>query len=116
MILSPVGVYSSIYSATRCHLLPQLSLPWQTAEIRGQESDADWAAGKSIGVGGVYKYKQLLTHISCLPSKQVDVSDVTKTTEAFLKIASVYKEENTEVKAAVLDSIGEALWGERAHK
>lgn len=35
------------------------------------------------------------------------MSDVTKTTEAFLKIASVYKEENTEVKAAVLDSIGE---------
>lgn len=32
-----------------------------------------------------------------------------KTTEAFLKIASVYKEENTEVKAAVLDSIGEFL-------
>lgn len=46
-------------------------------------------------------------NVPCLPSEQVDVSDVTKTTEAFLKIASVYKEENTEVKAAVLDSIGE---------
>lgn len=33
---------------------------------------------------------------------------MTKTTEAFLKIASVYKE-NTEVKAAVLDTIGEIL-------
>lgn len=30
-----------------------------------------------------------------------------KTAEAFLKIASVYKEENEEVKVAVLDSIGE---------
>uniref|UniRef100_A0A674N873 Ran GTPase-activating protein 1 n=1 Tax=Takifugu rubripes TaxID=31033 RepID=A0A674N873_TAKRU len=42
-----------------------------------------------------------------LIEEQVDVSDVTKTTEAFLKIASVYKEENSEVKAAVLDSIGD---------
>lgn len=47
--------------------------------------------------------------IPCFPSEKVDVSDVTKTTEAFLKIASVYKEDNTEVKAAVLDSIGEIL-------
>uniref|UniRef100_H3CHN7 Ran GTPase-activating protein 1 n=1 Tax=Tetraodon nigroviridis TaxID=99883 RepID=H3CHN7_TETNG len=44
-----------------------------------------------------------------LIEQQVDVSDVTKTTEAFLKIASVYKEENTEVKAAVLDSIDTLL-------
>lgn len=42
----------------------------------------------------------------------MDVSDSTKTAEAFLKIASVYKEENNEVKNAVLDSIGESflLW------
>lgn len=40
---------------------------------------------------------------------QVDVSDATKTAEAFLKIASVYKEENNDVKNAVLDSIGETL-------
>eukprot|EP00066_Takifugu_rubripes_P002508 XP_003964496.1 PREDICTED: ran GTPase-activating protein 1-like isoform X1 [Takifugu rubripes] len=44
-----------------------------------------------------------------LIEEQVDVSDVTKTTEAFLKIASVYKEENSEVKAAVLDSIDNLL-------
>jgi len=37
----------------------------------------------------------------------VDVSDATKTAEAFLKIASVYKEDNDDVKNAVLDSIGE---------
>lgn len=42
-------------------------------------------------------------------SVQVDVTDVTKTAEAFLKIASVYKEENNEVKNAVLESIGETL-------
>lgn len=42
---------------------------------------------------------------------QVDVSDATKTAEAFLKIASVYKEDNTEVKNAVLDSIGKTLCG-----
>lgn len=40
-------------------------------------------------------------------SAQVDVSDSSKTAEAFLKIASVYKEENEEVKDAVLDSIGQ---------
>lgn len=38
---------------------------------------------------------------------QVDVLDVTKTAEAFLKISSVYKEDNEEVKSAVLESIGE---------
>uniref|UniRef100_A0AAX7UM89 Ran GTPase-activating protein 1 n=1 Tax=Astatotilapia calliptera TaxID=8154 RepID=A0AAX7UM89_ASTCA len=42
---------------------------------------------------------------------QVDVSDATKTAEAFLKIASVYKEDNTEVRNAVLDSIGKTLCG-----
>lgn len=38
---------------------------------------------------------------------QVDVFDVTKTAEAFLKISSVYKEDDEEVKLAVLESIGE---------
>lgn len=37
------------------------------------------------------------------------MSDAAKTAEAFLKIASVYKEENNDVKNAVLDSIGEKL-------
>uniref|UniRef100_A0A3B4H9C7 Ran GTPase-activating protein 1 n=1 Tax=Pundamilia nyererei TaxID=303518 RepID=A0A3B4H9C7_9CICH len=46
-----------------------------------------------------------------LIEQQVDVSDATKTAEAFLKIASVYKEDNTEVKNAVLDSIGKILCG-----
>ncbi|CAB1415220.1 unnamed protein product [Pleuronectes platessa] len=44
-----------------------------------------------------------------LIEQQVDVSDATKTAEAFLKIASVYKEENTDVKNAVLDSIDALL-------
>lgn len=39
----------------------------------------------------------------------MDVSDATKVAEAFLKIASVYKEENSDVKIAVLDSIGVKL-------
>lgn len=47
-----------------------------------------------------------LTVSSCL-CVEVDVSDATKTAEAFLKIASVYKEENNDVKTAVLDSVGE---------
>lgn len=34
------------------------------------------------------------------------MTDVSKTVEAFLKISSVYKEEDVEVKAAVLDSVG----------
>lgn len=38
---------------------------------------------------------------------QVDVSDAKKTAEAFLKIASVYKEDNNDVKNAVLESVGE---------
>ncbi|KAM3598500.1 uncharacterized protein V6R79_018830 [Siganus canaliculatus] len=40
-----------------------------------------------------------------LIERQVDVTDATKTAEAFLKIASVYKEENNDVKNAVLDSV-----------
>lgn len=37
------------------------------------------------------------------------MSDATKVADAFLKIASVYKEENDDVKFAVLDSIGVKL-------
>ncbi|XP_037648597.1 ran GTPase-activating protein 1a isoform X2 [Sebastes umbrosus] len=44
-----------------------------------------------------------------LIEQQVDVSDATKTAEAFLKIASVYKEENNDVKNAVLDSVDALL-------
>ncbi|KAK9535469.1 hypothetical protein VZT92_007848 [Zoarces viviparus] len=44
-----------------------------------------------------------------LIEQQVDVSDATKTADAFLKIASVYKEDNNEVKTAVLDSIDALL-------
>lgn len=44
-----------------------------------------------------------------LIEQQVDVSDATKTAEAFLKIASVYKEDNDDVKNAVLDSIDALL-------
>uniref|UniRef100_A0A3Q0RQ24 Ran GTPase-activating protein 1 n=1 Tax=Amphilophus citrinellus TaxID=61819 RepID=A0A3Q0RQ24_AMPCI len=40
-----------------------------------------------------------------LIAQQVDVSDAAKIAEAFLKIASVYKEDNNDVKNAVLDSI-----------
>uniref|UniRef100_A0A3B4XZU5 Ran GTPase-activating protein 1 n=1 Tax=Seriola lalandi dorsalis TaxID=1841481 RepID=A0A3B4XZU5_SERLL len=40
---------------------------------------------------------------------QVDVTDASKTAEAFLKIASVYKEENNDIKNAVLDSIDALL-------
>ncbi len=35
------------------------------------------------------------------------MSDASKTAEAFLKISSVYKEDDAEVKSAVLESIGE---------
>ena len=45
----------------------------------------------------------------CLLCVKVDVTDATKTAEAFLKIASVYKEENNDVKNAVLDTIGKIL-------
>ncbi|KAM4530310.1 ran GTPase-activating protein 1-like isoform 2-T2 [Odontesthes bonariensis] len=44
-----------------------------------------------------------------LVQEQVDVTDATKTAEAFLKIASVYKEENNDVKNAVLDTIDTLL-------
>ncbi|XP_042360266.1 ran GTPase-activating protein 1a [Plectropomus leopardus] len=44
-----------------------------------------------------------------LIEQQVDVTDATKTAEAFLKIASVYKEENNDVKNAVLDSVDALL-------
>lgn len=44
-----------------------------------------------------------------LLSPQVDVNDASKTAEAFLKISSVYKDQDEEVKIAVLDSIGEGL-------
>uniref|UniRef100_A0A8C1MHS8 Ran GTPase-activating protein 1 n=1 Tax=Cyprinus carpio TaxID=7962 RepID=A0A8C1MHS8_CYPCA len=40
---------------------------------------------------------------------QVDVLDASKTAEAFLKISSVYKEDDAEVKAAVLESIDAVL-------
>ncbi|KAM4716457.1 ran GTPase-activating protein 1-like isoform 2-T2 [Anableps anableps] len=44
-----------------------------------------------------------------LVQQQVDVTDARKTAEAFLKIASVYKEENNDVKNAVLDTIDALL-------
>uniref|UniRef100_A0A3Q1F125 RAN GTPase activating protein 1a n=1 Tax=Acanthochromis polyacanthus TaxID=80966 RepID=A0A3Q1F125_9TELE len=44
-----------------------------------------------------------------LMEQQVDVTDATKTAEAFLKIASVYKEENSDVKNAVLETIDAVL-------
>ncbi|XP_062872338.1 ran GTPase-activating protein 1a isoform X1 [Trichomycterus rosablanca] len=40
-----------------------------------------------------------------LIQKQVDVTDISKTVEAFLKISSVYKEDDVGVKKAVLDSV-----------
>lgn len=53
--------------------------------------------------------RQSSVHASSFLCVEVDVSDAAKTAEAFLKISSVYKEENNEVKNAVLDSIGETL-------
>nr|XP_061805246.1 ran GTPase-activating protein 1-like isoform X1 [Nerophis lumbriciformis] len=44
-----------------------------------------------------------------LIEQQVDVTDARKTAEAFLKIASVYKEDNNEVKNAVLESVDALL-------
>ncbi|XP_019723928.1 ran GTPase-activating protein 1-like isoform X2 [Hippocampus comes] len=44
-----------------------------------------------------------------LIEQQVDVSDAKKTAEAFLKIASVYKEDNHDVKNAVLESVDALL-------
>lgn len=44
-----------------------------------------------------------------LIEQQVDVNDAVKTAEAFLKISSVYKDQDEEVKAAVLDSVDAIL-------
>lgn len=44
-----------------------------------------------------------------LIEKQVDVSDAGKMAEAFLKISSVYKEEDEDIKTAVLDSVDAIL-------
>lgn len=46
---------------------------------------------------------------AALIEQQVDVSDASRTAEAFLKIASVYKEENDDVRSAVLESIDALL-------
>ncbi|XP_049602001.1 ran GTPase-activating protein 1 isoform X1 [Syngnathus scovelli] len=46
---------------------------------------------------------------AALIEQQVDVTDAGKTAEAFLKIASVYKEDNSEVKSAVLESVDALL-------
>ncbi|XP_012708421.2 ran GTPase-activating protein 1a isoform X1 [Fundulus heteroclitus] len=55
------------------------------------------------------KLLKLGTKRALLVQQQVDVTDARKTAEAFLKIASVYKEENNEVKNAVLDTIDALL-------
>ncbi|KAK2864792.1 hypothetical protein Q7C36_003946 [Tachysurus vachellii] len=44
-----------------------------------------------------------------LLQKQVDVTDVSKTVEAFLKISSVHKERDPDVKTAVLESVDAVL-------
>lgn len=123
--------------ATRRLLLPQLSISRQTAETGRQESVTDRAAGKHQCVLWEATIDvSMLTPILCVRLMQmnrrcvslimcntewpsvsvssllcvkVDVSDAAKTAEAFLKIASVYKEESNEVKNAVLNSIGETL-------
>ncbi|KAG7239411.1 hypothetical protein INR49_028881 [Caranx melampygus] len=71
-----------------------------------QESFADRAAGKHRDDCHKCSHTSSLTP-SCVC--EVDVTDAMKTAEAFLKIASVYKEENTDVKDAVLDSIDALL-------
>ncbi|XP_053194666.1 ran GTPase-activating protein 1a [Scomber japonicus] len=55
------------------------------------------------------KLLKLGTKRAFLIEQQVDVTDAAKTAEAFLKIASVYKEENSDVKNAVLESIDALL-------
>ena len=56
------------------------------------------------------------TYIQMCPSSpQVDVNDAVKTAEAFLKISSVYKDKDEEVKMAVLDSVGERLRPTHTH-
>uniref|UniRef100_A0A8C7M5Y0 Ran GTPase-activating protein 1 n=1 Tax=Oncorhynchus kisutch TaxID=8019 RepID=A0A8C7M5Y0_ONCKI len=52
------------------------------------------------------KLLKLGTKRALLFEQQVDVADAGKTAEAFLKISSVYNEEDKDVKSAVLDSIG----------
>ncbi|XP_063078499.1 ran GTPase-activating protein 1a [Engraulis encrasicolus] len=44
-----------------------------------------------------------------LIEQQVDVNDAAKTAEAFLKVSSVYKDQDEEVKRAVLDSVDAIL-------
>ncbi|XP_074553034.1 ran GTPase-activating protein 1-like [Halichoeres trimaculatus] len=51
------------------------------------------------------KLMNLGTKRAELIEQQVDISDAARTAEAFLKIASVYKEESEDVKNAVLESI-----------
>uniref|UniRef100_A0A4W5PLL6 Ran GTPase activating protein 1 n=1 Tax=Hucho hucho TaxID=62062 RepID=A0A4W5PLL6_9TELE len=55
------------------------------------------------------KLLKLGTKRALLFEQQVDVADAGKTAEAFLKISSVYNEEDEEVKSAVLDSIDAIL-------
>uniref|UniRef100_A0A8C7NRE7 Ran GTPase-activating protein 1 n=1 Tax=Oncorhynchus mykiss TaxID=8022 RepID=A0A8C7NRE7_ONCMY len=60
-----------------------------------------------------YRLKQVdgdvFNLLSLFFSFQVDVADAGKTAEAFLKISSVYNEEDKDVKSAVLDSIDAIL-------
>uniref|UniRef100_A0A674AQS9 Ran GTPase-activating protein 1 n=1 Tax=Salmo trutta TaxID=8032 RepID=A0A674AQS9_SALTR len=55
------------------------------------------------------KLLKLGTKRALLFEQQVDVADAGKTAEAFLKISSVYNEEDEDVKSAVLDSIDAIL-------
>ncbi|XP_035627130.2 ran GTPase-activating protein 1-like isoform X2 [Oncorhynchus keta] len=55
------------------------------------------------------KLLKLGTKRALLFEQQVDVADAGKTAEAFLKISSVYNEEDEQVKSAVLDSIDAIL-------
>uniref|UniRef100_A0A8C7FT41 RAN GTPase activating protein 1a n=1 Tax=Oncorhynchus kisutch TaxID=8019 RepID=A0A8C7FT41_ONCKI len=55
------------------------------------------------------KLLKLGTKRALLFEQQVDVADAGKTAEAFLKISSVYNEEDKDVKSAVLDSIDAIL-------
>lgn len=58
----------------------------------------------------MFSYENLKIRVFFPPlCAQVDVADAAKTAEAFLKITSVYKEENNDVKNAVLESVGETL-------
>nr|XP_046161605.1 LOW QUALITY PROTEIN: ran GTPase-activating protein 1-like [Oncorhynchus gorbuscha] len=55
------------------------------------------------------KLLKLGTKRALLFEQQVDVADAGKTAEAFLKISSVYNEDDEQVKSAVLDSIDAIL-------